>query len=50
MGTYGNREHYIKSDKTKIFFKSGLVLGVEDILQPTNVYTVDNVQELFIYK
>lgn len=39
-----------KSDKTKIFFKSGLVLGVEDILQPTDVYTVDDVQELFAYE
>jgi len=39
-----------KSDKTKIFFKSGLILGVEDILRPTNCYTVNDVQELFTYE
>ena len=31
------------SDKTKIFFKSGLVLGIKNILQLTNCYTVNDV-------
>jgi hypothetical protein len=28
----------------------GLVLGIEDILRLTNYYTIDDIQELFIYK
>ena len=27
----------------------GLVLGIKDILQPTNYYTINDIQELFIY-